>query len=474
MARTMLIAAPAATRSGYGDMSRDICAQFIEWAEEHDYNVLINSLPWGDTPMNALEEDNPRHQKIQSKIMTQALHRQPEIFVHIGIPNEAKPYGKFNILCTAGIETTRVSAEWIHACNQMDLILTISEHSKRIFETSKYGVKNPQGGQDQIIELQTPIDILHNCVHTDIFGKKAPQDQDMIKSLNEIPENFCFLFVGHWLRGEYGEDRKNVGLMIRLFLETFRQVKIKGGPPALVLKTSSAGFSILDREEISEKIRKIKSSVKLGPGETLPSVYLLHGELTPVEMNTIYNHKKVKAHLSFTKGEGFGRPLLEASMSEKPIIASGWSGHLDFLDKDRAMLVGGDLTEVHDSVVWEPIIVKGSSWFSVDHGQAMNGMAAVASNYREFKNKAYDLAVANKKQFSYEAIRDRAHILLDQYIPDFPDTVDIKLPSLQNVGSGAQGAGPTLPKLSKVSDEPAQPRGPKLPSLPKLEMVNDE
>ena len=40
------------------------------------------------------------------------------------------------------------------------------------------------------------------------------------------------------------------------------------------------------------------------------------------EMNEMYNHPKVKAHLTFTHGEGFGRPLLEASFSGKPIIST--------------------------------------------------------------------------------------------------------------------------------------------------------
>jgi glycosyltransferase involved in cell wall biosynthesis len=162
----------------------------------------------------------------------------------------------------------------------------------------------------------------------------------------------------------------------------------------------------------------------------MPNVYLLHGELTEKEMNTLYNHPKVKVHISLTKGEGFGRPLLEASVSGKPVIASGWSGHLDFLDKERAMLIGGELKPVHESVVWKDIIIKEATWFSPDVGQAMNGMAAVAMNYNDYKSKAYDLAVENRKKFSYEAIKERTFELLDQYVPEFPKDVEIVLPKL--------------------------------------------
>jgi glycosyltransferase involved in cell wall biosynthesis len=425
----MLVYAPVETRSGYGDMSRDLVSHLIEYQK---FDVKIHSVPWGATPMNALDENNPRHREMLDRIIKEPLVSTPEVYVHIGIPNEAVPRGKFNILCTAGIETSAASAKWIDGCNRMDLVLTISNHSKQIFEISKYKYTRPEGGEGTL-ELNRPIEVLHNCVHTDIFGKNAPTDKDFSKTLDSIPENFCYLFVGHWLQGEYGEDRKNVSMLVKLFLETFRQVKTKSGTPALILKTSSAGFSILDRESIVDKINQIKASVKLDAGQVMPNVYLLHGELTEREMNTLYNHPKVKAHISLTKGEGFGRPLLEASVSGKPVIASGWSGQLDFLDKERAVLIGGELKPVHPSVVWEDVIIKDSSWFMPDVTQAMNAMAAVVLEHKKFKDKAYDLAVENRKKFSYDAIRQRTFELLDQYVPEFPDQVEIKLPKLKKV-----------------------------------------
>ena len=436
-----IVRAPCATRSGYGDMSRDIIRHIIDYDK---FEVLVHSVPWGDTPMNALDENDPKDKVIIDRLIRENVNRQPDLFVSISVPNEFQPLGKYNIGITAGIETTQASAPWIEGCNKMDLVLTISEHSKNVLANSKYGVQNQQGQQQGIIQLTKPIEVLHNCIHTDTFGKNAPTDRDLTKVLDTIPEKFCFLFVGHWLRGEYGEDRKNVGMMIRLFLETFRQVDVKGGKPALILKTSSAGFSILDREEILNKIESVRKAVNLEPGQTLPNVYLLHGELTEKEMNTLYNHPKVKSHISLTKGEGFGRPLLEASVSGKPVIASGWSGHIDFLDKDRAMLIGGELTNVHESAAWDNVIMKEASWFTADQGQAMNGMAAVALHYKEFKDKAYDLAVENRKKFSYESIQKKTFELLDKYVPEFPEEVSIQLPKLNKVG------GPSLPKLKKV------------------------
>ena len=95
--------------------------------------------------------------------------------------------------------------------------------------------------------------------------------------------------------------------------------------------------------------------------------------MTDEEMNSLYNHPKVKAMVSFTKGEGFGRPLAEFGTTGKPIIASNWSGHLDFLSapfkeggktKDKKLFakVDFDLAEIPKSVIWKDVITEGSSW----------------------------------------------------------------------------------------------------------------
>jgi glycosyltransferase involved in cell wall biosynthesis len=431
-----VVRAPCATRSGYGDMSRDIIRHLIEYDK---FDVKVHSVNWGDTPMNALDENDPKDKMILDRIIRSNINKQPELFVSITVPNEFEPIGKYNIGITAGIETTVASAQWIEGCNRMDTVFTISEHSKNVFENSKFSYQTPQG-MNGTLEIIKPVEVLHNCIDTNIFGKKAPTDKKFSDLLDTIPEQFCFAFVGHWLRGEYGEDRKNVGLLIKLFMETFKQITDKP-LPALILKTSTSGFSILDREEILNKIEQLKASVTLEGNQKLPNIYLLHGELTEKEMNTFYNHHKVKVHVSLTKGEGFGRPLLEASVSGKPVIATGWSGHMDFLTPEESLLVGGELKNVHPSSVWENVIMAESSWFSPDPQQCVNAMAAAFLDYTTYKNKTYNLTDRNRKQFSYASIQKRTWELLDKYVPEFPKQIPLVLPKLKKL---------ELPKLNKV------------------------
>ena len=204
----------------------------------------------------------------------------------------------------------------------MDLILTSSNHSKRVFETAQF---YRDGKADQIVRLEKPVKVLMEGADLDTFKvTKEFKNKELFDYVNNIPEKNAYLFVGRWMQGELGHDRKNVGLLVKMFYEVFKGVKNK---PALILKTSVVGGSLSDREEILRRLDMIKESV---PGEDLPTIYLLHGELSDKEMNELYNHPKIKTMVCLTKGEGFGRPLLEFSLTNKPIITTGWSGHTDF------------------------------------------------------------------------------------------------------------------------------------------------
>ena len=170
------------------------------------------------------------------------------------------------------------------------------------------------------------------------------------------------------------------------------------------------------------------------------------------EINGLYNHPKVKAHVSFTHGEGFGRPLLEASLSEKPVIAPNWSGHLDFLDSD-AILLPGSLNDVKKESFPKNMHVEGAQWFTVNYNYASKTLKDVYDNYSKYTVKAKKLAIVNQTKFSLDAMTKKFEEILDKYLPKFeeqPQKVDLKLPKLKKVGSVSELPKIQLPKLKKV------------------------
>jgi len=285
----------------------------------------------------------------------------------------------------------------------MDLILVPSEHSKKSLVDSVYNEADKQTGQ--LIaqhRIQKPVEIIFEGFDEEDFGTEHIAH---ITELDSIKEDFAFLFVGHWLRGDLGEDRKNVGMMIKTFAMAFKNEKVK---PALVLKTSSAGFSVLDREQTIKKIKEV-----LGSDYGKVPVYLLHGDLTPSQMNGLYEHPKVKSMLNFTKGEGFGRPLLEFSLTGKPVIVSNWSGHLDFL-KSGAVLLEGELKPVHESAA-DQFLLKEAQWFNVNISKALSTIKDVYKNYDKYKVESFQLGKQNKQNFSLEKMTKLFDIILNQY-----------------------------------------------------------
>lgn len=422
----ILLMAPVATVSGYGARSRDIAYSLIKSGK---YEVKIWNTRWGSTPMNALDPTKEKHKAILDCLMTEPkLENQPEIFIQITVPNEFQRLGKFNIGITAGIETTIAAAPWIEGCNRMDLVLTSSEHSKKVFVESVWQKVNQQTQQPEgVLKLEKPIEVLFEGVDLETYFQTKDIHKTVDDQLKQVKEDFAFLFVGHWLQGDFGEDRKNISGLIRAFFEAFKN-KATHNQPALVLKTSSADFSTIDREEILFKIKQIMNSVN---STKLPNVYLLHGDLTDEEMNSLYNHPKIKAHITFTKGEGYGRPLAEASLSQKIIIAPNWSGHIDFLKE--GILLPGQLTNVHPSAAWQDVILQESQWFSVDYGYGASIMRSVIEDYKQTIPMAKSQARNIKENFSFEAMHNKFMEYLDKYVPEFPKQVEIALPKLKKL-----------------------------------------
>ena len=423
-----VISSPFDTYSGYGARSRDLIKAIVE---TNKYDVKLLSQRWGNTPFGFCE-DNPEWRfLINLTLINNQLTQKPDIWAQVTVPNEFQPVGKYNIGFTAGIESTLCVAEWIEGCNRMDLNIVSSEHSKKVFKESKYEKRNKQTNDlEGMVELTKPMEVLFEGANTNIYKiLDTPCSLDI-----NIKEDFAYLFVGHWMPGDLGEDRKNVGLLVKAFYETFKN---KAKKPALILKTSQVGSSYIDREEILKKIKLIRKTVN---STNLPKIYLLHGEFTDIEMNEIYNHSKVKAMVNLTKGEGFGRPLLEFSLIKKPIITTGWSGHTDFLSQEFTNLINGQLTNVHPSTANQFLLVE-SQWFSPDHGQVGFYLKDVFENYKKYTEKAKRQAFKSKNEFSWNKMKYKISEILTANIPDFPTQVELKLPTNNKI---------ELPKLKKI------------------------
>ena len=423
-----VLQAPVFTSSGYGHWANSIGKSLLKY---NKFDVMVAPTPWGGTPrktnISELDQDDSVLLELASKIIKQPIQKQPDVYVQITIPNEFQAPGKFNIGITAGIETTVPPVEWVEGVNRMNITFMPSKFSRDVFNQATF-TKKWQDGREEQIRVAKPIEVLHWGADTTIFKKTTDKEPNLEAAMAKIPEKFAFLFVGAWtnLNGLYS-DRKDIGNLIRVFYSAFKDKK--GDRPALILKTNGVNFSKGDKDVCLARIQAIKNEV----GGDLPNVYLLHGELTARELNALYNHEKVRAHVSFTHGEGFGGPLLEATLSGKPVVASNWSGHLDFLNPAYAHLLSGTVKPVDKASVNQWLIAE-SSWFYVSYSLAEDKLKSLFYNpSKENKDHAERLRVENEEKFSLIAMDKLFHSYLDKYVPEFPSERKIVLPSLKKL-----------------------------------------
>ena len=212
----------------------------------------------------------------------------------------------------------------------------------------------------------------------------------------------------------------------------------------MLLKTNRVDYSLLDKEEILRDIRRIRD--KFDYKKDLPNIYILHGEFTNEELNKINNDPKIKAFVSFTKGEGFGRPLLEQAIVGKPVITTNWSGHTDFIRPEYNVLLNGELKNIHKSAA-NQFLLKEASWFNVNTDVASKALKDVYKNYKKYIEKSRKQTKFLKENFSQDKMTSDLKTYLDQIkiVTNNP----LKLPKLQKAAT-KEVPKLKLPKLQKV------------------------
>lgn len=439
MKKSLVIISPYTTRSGYGQHSRLIIQSLINSPEiTNEYDISLISTKWGGTPISALDSNKESDAALLRLNLPQnQLNFVPDVSIQISIPSEFQRIGKYSIGITAGTEASIAPVKFVEGCNVVDLVITPSKFTKDVLLTTVYDKKDQQGNVIDSLQVTKPVEVLFEGVDTNVYNKQnIDTNSDVWSKLNKIPEDFCFLVVGHWLNGILGQDRKDIGMTIKVFLDTFKEKK---NPPALILKVGTAGFSIMEYDSIINKINQIQGLVRSeGFKGRLPSIYIIHGDLSDLEMNTLYNHPKVKSLVSFTKGEGFGLPLLEFTTTGKPILCSNYSGPVDFLNKEYAVLLPGQLTNIHNSAAneWLP---KEGQWFTINYQYAGMAMKTIYDSINKLGDKSPYIEKSRKQpkytkdNFSLDIMRDKLTSIIMSKVESTPKQITLNLPKLKKV-----------------------------------------
>jgi len=412
MKKKIIVRAPVLSRSGYGEHARFVLRALK--TKEDIYDIHILNTNWGKTGW--IYENNEERRWIDEIILkTSSYMQQNKYFdasIQVTIPNEWQKLASINIGVTAGIETTKVSPQWIEKSHEVDKIITISEHSKNVYLNTSYEAQNTKTGETiKNFRCDTPIEVVHYPVRT-----FEPANINL-----NLETDFNFLTVSQW------GPRKNVENTVAWFIEEFIDI-----PVGLVIKTFIVNNSTIDRYETE---KRIKSVLKKYPQRKC-KVYLLHGDMSDEEMTALYTHPKIKAMVLLTHGEGFGLPLFEAAYNGMPVLAPDWSGHLDFLykptedkkgrirNKSHFAKIDYDIGPIPKKVVWDGVLIKDSMWCYPKQGSYKMRLREVYKECGRFKKQAKDLQSWILKNFSEKQQYQKFIDAIESVILPADDEVD--------------------------------------------------
>lgn len=374
--KNVVIRAPLLTMSGYGVHSR----QVFRWLETKDIKIHSQCLPWGITPWYV----NPdKLDGLVGRIMqtAQPPNSKPDISFQVQLPNEWDPnIANYNVGITAAVEADKCNPEWINCCNKMDKIIVPSTFTKECLENSG--------------KLLVPIEVIPEA----FFECLADENNEKHLDLN-LSTDFNLLIFGQVTGNNPYSDRKNTFFMIKWLCEEFADNPDVG----IIIKTNQGRNSTSDRIMTSRMIDKLLSEVRKGE---YPKVYMLHGALEPEEIQSVYQNKKVKALVSATRGEGYGLPLLEAATAGLPVMATNFSGHLDFLNNGNFIKFDYDLSPVHQSRIDGQIFVPGTKWAEVKEEDFKSKVKKFYKSSQKPKEWAKELSSVLKSKYSQSSINN--------------------------------------------------------------------
>lgn len=369
----VIIRAPLLSISGYGIHSR----QIFEWLNSiPGVDVTADIVKWGMTAWN-LDKDS--HNGLIGKIMesSKPIEGKYDMSFQVQLPDEwDSNLAKKNIGVSAFVETDRCNPQWIDKCNEMDAVIVPSKFTKTVAKRSG--------------ALETPIYVVPEWYNEEI-------DSDLKPLPVKLKPKFNFLMIGTITGRSPDNDRKNLFYGLKWFCEKFKDNKKVG----LVLKTSFGRGTTIDKKMTVDTIENILKEVR--PGK-FPKVNILHGNMTESDIASVYLHRKIHCLLAPTRGEGYGLPIIEAAASGMPVVATGWSGHTDFLKDDYYVKLDYTLKNISHDRIDNRIFMKDTRWANVSEEDFKLKIKNVVDNYSMHLENAKSLQKIIKKSFSKSSV----------------------------------------------------------------------
>lgn len=372
--KNVVFSGPVLTQSGYGVHARQVAKWLLR---RNDVNVKFLITPWGNTPfiLDVAAYDGLIGEIMKRSTSPDALH-QSDVSIQLKLPNEWDPnLSRVNVGITAAVETDKCNPNWLTACNRMSKVIVPSTHAKASFTNT--------GNVCQ-------IDVIPEAYSESFDSVIEPLDKT-------FSTNFNFLIFGQITGNSPLNDRKNTFNTIKWICEAFKDDPNVG----IVIKTNAGRNTKHDKHIVCDIFNQLVKEVRNGP---YPRIHLIHGELSDKEVIQLYKHPQIKALVSLTRGEGYGLPILEAAAAGLPIIATNWSGHLDFMKHGKFIPVYYQLAPVDKSRIDNNIFMNGVRWAEAQEDDAKKKLIKFRNSPDVPKQWATELSTKILEKYSQKEI----------------------------------------------------------------------
>ncbi len=219
-----------------------------------------------------------------------------------------------------------------------------------------------------------------------------PPDADVAAPPPGLPDGFRFLFAFDYLSVF---ERKNPLATVEAFARAFPP----GSGASLVVKTLNDARD----PRAHERLR--------AAADAHPNVHLISWRLSPAERNGLIN--STDCYVSLHRAEGFGYTLAEAMWIGKPVIATGYSGNLDYMTAENSYLVDHRLVAIgpgHDPYPAEGV------WAEPDVEHAARLMREVFDHREEAVRRgeraARDIRASHGPDVAGRAMAERLRVVM--------------------------------------------------------------